>query len=220
LKRAFEAAVRVVQTPTVERPSARQVEVFVDEHDFDQPPDWADEYLEPEASPPAIHLEFTDPRSRPEISRQIREVVTASGPLSEDDVLEAVRVAWGVGRAGVRIREAFAKALSSLRTKGDIEIANSFVSLPDTEIVVRVPAEHSNFVRKVGSVDPRELELAIELLLDDASGTSPAELRMAWARLFGWRRVGTDIELAFERALQNLKGQGKVVGEQRLELGS
>ena len=81
-----------------------------------------------------------------------------------------------------------------------------------------MPAAHAENVRKVTAVDPRELELAIELLLADASGASSAELRQAWARLFGWRRIGADIEAAFERTLRRLKSASIVVGDDRLEL--
>jgi hypothetical protein len=64
----------------------------------------------------------------------------------------------------------------------------------------------------------RELELGIELLLTDASGATSAELRQAWARLFGWRRIGADIDAAFERTLRRLKSATVVVGDDRLEL--
>lgn len=218
LKRALEAALQRDDMSVVERVQALDIDVLVEEHDFDQAPEWTEEYREPVASAPQVGSEFTDARSRREISSQILEVVTTSGPIHEDDVLDTIRVAWGLGPAGRLIREAFHKALASLRTKGDVEIIAGFVSTTGSSIVVRVPAEHAEIVRKVTAVDPRELELAIKLLLADASGASSAELRQAWARLFGWRRIGADIEDAFEQTLRRLKSASIVVGDDRLEL--
>jgi very-short-patch-repair endonuclease len=220
LRRAFENALAVVDVPIVTRPAAADVDVYVDEHDFDQRPPWVEDYQPPEASEPLLNLEFTDPRSRPEISRQILEVVRMSGPISADDVLDAVRAAWGLGRAGARIREAFSKALSALKTKGDVTIVKGFVSRPTAEIVVRVPNEDPASIRKVASVDPRELDLAVVSLLSDASGASPAELRLAWARLFGWRRVGAEIETAFEQSIRRLKRSRTVIGGDRLQVAT
>ena len=218
LRLAIEQALTTVEAPIPTRQAVADVDVYVDEHDFEQRPDWAQEYQPPQASDPYINLEFTDPRSRLEISRQILEVLGTSGPILDDDVLDDIRQAWGLGRAGARIREAFAKTLSSLKTKGDVEIVNGFVSLPNTEIVVRVPSDDPASTRKVASVDPRELDLAIVLLLRDAGAVSPGELRQAWARLFGWRRVGPDIEAAFEQSIRRLKRAGKVSGDDRLEV--
>ena len=218
LRRTLEEALTKVDVPVVARPTAAEVDVYIDEHDFDQRPNWVQEYLPARASKLYTALEFTDPRSRPGISNQIVEIVRLNGPVLQDDILDAVRVAWGLGRAGARIREAFTKALSALKTKGDVQIVDGFVSLPDAEIVVRAPSEDPASVRKVASVDPRERDLAILLLLEDASGASPAELRLAWARLFGWRRVGAEIETAFEQSIRRLKKAGKVAGDDRLEL--
>ena len=166
------------------------------------------------------YVEFTEPSARADIASQIAKVVSDAGPIHQDDLLTLIREAWGLGRAGSRIRDAFQHAVAYAEGRDRIELDGEFLVVPGQEIYVRVPQDEFATARKVRSVAPAELQLALVKLLEDAGAASRDDLRTAWARLFGWRRVGADIELAFDDAVDALVRQGRVSGVDLLTLAS
>lgn len=217
LRQAIERAQRGEQSRT-DWTRTTEVHVEVDEHDFDELPDWLDSF-----EPPVLPLvrpisDFTDPSNRSRIAGQIAQIVAAAGPLQRDQVLVAVRHAWSIGRAGARIRDAFDAALSSAVARGDISQRRNFLHHTDDFVAVRGPGVDGS-TRPVGHVAPDELDLAVVRLLADA-GTSAAcsDLRTAWARLFGWRRIGTEIENAFDDALDRLRSDAAITGTSEIRL--
>ena len=72
--------------------------------------------------------------------------------------------------------------------------------------------------RPVGEVPPDEIQKALLLLLNDAGPSTPENLRQAWGRLYGWARIGADIEIAFERAIDALTTANKVSGSDLLRV--
>ncbi|WP_421121915.1 DUF3320 domain-containing protein [Aquihabitans daechungensis] len=197
-----------------------EIDLVIEEHDFDAYPDWAWAYEEPQVPRAPRYVEFTEPSARADIASQITKVVQDAGPIHRDDVLTVIREAWGLGRAGSRIRDAFEHAVAYAEGREKIEIDGEFLVVPGQEIYVRVPEDELATARKVRSVAPAELQLALVKLLEDAGATSRDDLRTAWARLFGWRRVGADIELAFDDAVDALVRGGRVSGADVLSLFS
>ena len=59
-------------------------------------------------------FEMHQPEAQPDLRRWIVEIVEVEGPIEDDLLLRRLREAWGVGRAGHRIREAFETALKNL----------------------------------------------------------------------------------------------------------
>ena len=120
----------------VDTPIGAGVEVQTEEFDFDDYPSWASAYQEPALE--AVYLrpnQFIDPSSRPQISRQIQEVVRRHGPIHRDVVLETVRKAWHISRAGTRIEGAFDRALSHTYANSQIRLSGFFLTAPEIEIV-------------------------------------------------------------------------------------
>jgi len=187
--------------------------------DLDARPDWAHDYVEPAASaPPSTTAEFDDPAFRGVIVAQICEVVDDHAPIHRDVVLRAIRRAWGRGRAGKLMRDAFDNAVGRAVASRGIEQRGDWLHSPHGMTVVRVPAFDDAPRRPVEEVPPDEIELAIMHLLKDAGDSPNAYLRKAWASLYGWKRVGPDIERAFDRAVRALIEAGKVNGPDPLRL--
>lgn len=188
-------------------------------NDLDTRREWAHDYVEPTASaPPSTTAEFDDPAFRGVIVAQICEVVGNHAPIHREVVLRAIRKAWGRGRAGNRMRQAFDRAVGRAVADDGIEQRGDWLHSRHGSTVVRVPAFDDAPRRPVEEVPPDEIELAIMLLLKDAGTSRNAELRGAWARLYGWKRVGPDIERAFDRAVRALIKAGKVNGPDPLSL--
>ena len=81
-----------------------------------------------------------------------------------------------------------------------------------------MPIDEYEPARVVREVPPEELDRAVVLLLTDAGTSAYERIRQAWARLFGWRRVGVDIEVAFEETVDRLLDAGEVGGPDPLRL--
>ena len=177
--------------------------------DFDAPPDWATEYVLSDPAPPKLRFEMHDPNSRSDIRRMVREVLAVEAPVHKDRVLRAVRGAWGVGRAGHRIRAAFDEIVQELARRSELERVEGFLRRPGEVFeAVRIPTNDPETVRGVAFVPPEELENAVYWLVHDAQSIARADVRMHATRLFGWARAGPDISAAIDDAFHRMIEQG------------
>ncbi len=204
--------------PALVSPRPVDIEVAIHEADFDGPPDWAVPFREPSLPVERGRHEFTDIGARATIIGQLSEVVQRFGPIHREATLRAVRDAWGIGRAGSRIKAAFDAAVSSAATRSELVEMGDFLYWGDQDIEVRVPTDEYEPIRVVREVPPEELDLAVALLLTDAGTSDFERIRQTWARLFGWRRVGIDIEVAFEEAVDRLVDAGVIDGPDPLRM--
>jgi hypothetical protein len=180
----------------------------------DERPDWAEVYeVASLRGPTNRRIEIHDPTAQPDLRRMIEEVVSVEGPVSGEVVLRRIRDAWGVGRSGSRIRDAFDKAVKSLRTRGRIEeCEKGFLMLAGGDPNrVRLPdAGELSTRRRIDEVPASELRAAIEYVVMEAMQVGRDELTQAVARLYGWNRRGSEIGPALERAVTYLLRQKRI----------
>ena len=220
IDRALHADGRTVPPPRTEE-APTDVAVEVDSRDFDAIPEWVHDYIEPELPRVASGSDFQT--STYLISTQIKQIVDASGPIHEDRVLEIIRHSWRIGRAGRRIRGTFRQAVRLLVNRGKLAVSGRFLFTPGYEPVVRGPMLATGQEtpdgsvanrRPVAHIPPAEIYLAILNLLKDAGGNAQQDMLVKkLAGLFGWRRVGSRIRPAFDRAIDRLIDTGGVVEE-------
>lgn len=204
IRQAIEAAF-AGKVPSPDPQPAIALVVDAHEFDFTAPPEWANAWTDPVVPPVRTGLEFTDPLARGDVADRIMLITDKAGPIHSDSVLRVVRTAFGLGRSGSRIRAAFDAVVSGLVTRGRLVQEGEFLDLPDRHVDVRVPMESGAPSRPISEVSPRELRLALSRLLEDAGGSvGKEELRTRCARLFGWDRVGPDIERTLQDPLDEL----------------
>lgn len=181
----------------------------------DERPKWAELYTVSVPSPPrAGGKQMHDPGAQAELRRMIEEVVAVEGSISRELLLRRVREAWGVGRAGSRIRDAFDQAIKTLHTRGRlIKPEKGYVMLLDgDQNRVRIPdSEDPATRRSVDEVPSTELRAAIEHVVFDAMQAGRDELTQAVARLYGWNRRGSEIGAALDRAVAYLLRMERLV---------
>ena len=193
--------------------------VEFDEIEFDAVPGWAKPYDEPQL--PRVQgdgWELHDPVSRPVIADQVLQIVSEHSPIHREDVLRAVRKAWGLQRAGRRAREAFDEVVGQARIDDRIETRGEWLCSEGVEVIARVPTWSEAPRREVARVPPEEIHLALCRILEDAGPCAPEDLCREWARIYGWRRVGDDIKSAFDQAVKALREAGVVIGQDPLRL--
>jgi hypothetical protein len=174
----------------------------------DDRPSWAEIYAICTPEPPSSRkLQMHDLWAQADLRRMIEEVVATEGPISRELVLRRIREAWGVGRAGSRIRDAFDKAVRTLKSRGSLlepEKGQLMLEGADPNRV-RIPdAENPATRRSIDEVPSTELRTAIEYVVRDAMQVSRDELTQAVARLYGWNRRGREIGAALDRAITYL----------------
>ncbi|MDP5184402.1 DUF4011 domain-containing protein [Blastococcus sp. BMG 814] len=226
LRAAIEAAVRGDASPAPRAPEEPAPEVLFDEVDFEAKPDWAVPYPAPsEYGRRPGERTWATPGSKdalPAIRTYLERVLREEAPLHHGRLLERFRSDWEVGRAGAAIQQNIDLMLSKVTVDGRRTIRDTagLLSLSGAEMTqVRVPAGDEG-VRKVGWIPPAELDLAVLLLVRDARAMEVADLSTAVARLFGWRRQGSDIQTAVSAAISRLQQSGSLVNEDgELRLG-
>ncbi|ONK15216.1 DUF3320 domain-containing protein [Streptomyces sp. MP131-18] len=171
---------------------------------------WVVDYtMLPVALSPAGELHT--PEARPQLGRLLMRVIEAEGPIHEELLVQRAREAWGLSRAGARIRgnvhhvlQVHIRAGRSIREGDFYDVAGRNLS------VARRPS--GDIVRRVGHVAPGERQLALLALAAESPGISGEELMAHACELFGWRRMGPDIRAALLADIATLYALGKVEG--------
>ena len=158
-------------------------------------------------------IELHEPSARPQLQRLVRQVVEEEGPITERLVLDRVRRAWGLRRAGGRVQEAFEQSLRQLLARGLVERAgDALVPQGGGEVRVRVPHGEDEATRR-GAEDVPLVELALALRhAAQSTGGSAAEddLTMAVAKVFGWTRRGGAIQVRLDAAVAHAVAHGEI----------
>jgi REase_MTES_1575/Protein of unknown function (DUF3320)/AAA domain len=214
---AIEAAIAGVANTTPPAAPPLERDVTVEHIDFNAPPEWATPYEVASPTPPYYAFEMHDRSGRPDLRRMMQEVLAVEAPVHEERVLRVVREAWGVARAGHRIKAAFDEVGDELESRGRLVKDEGIWWRGDQDtFFIRTPTEDPSTLRPVAHVPAEELRAAAYRLTRDAGAITPDDLRIAVARFFGWSRNGTDITAAIDAAIDDLVDDGRVSGTEVL----
>jgi len=217
LRNAIEVAVRTWTPPEYEPPSSPVLrDTDFEAVDLDAAPSWTVPYALSKPRRLSRSIEMHQPEATTELARMVEEVVKVEGPVAEAVVLRRLREAWGVRRAGSRIRDRFERCLHYLLGKGVLGRSNSFLTLPEQKLVtVRTPTRDEGTYRNADEVPPAEIRLAVRLLVQEARSIDREELTTRVARLFGWARRGADIGRSLDEAVDSLVAEGALTEIER-----
>jgi hypothetical protein len=187
----------------IERPVVQTAEV-----DRNAIPEWTSPYQKATVTPLPRWVDTSDPASRFDMATGIQEIAAVEGPVHIDVLLQRVRDAWNIGRAGSKIRANIDSAIRLAHVVRD----GDFIDLPDRPIAsVRVPA--GDVQRKIEQVDDRELNLAITNLIRSGGTVNQDDLLTATARLYGWNRRGSEITTRLAAVVSRLLATGTLDGD-------
>lgn len=168
-------------------------------------PGWAREYVEAAVPRLPRWIDVSEPGAGFDMAEGVLRVVESEGPVHIEVLYQRLRDAWSIGRIGVKIRENIESAIrhSGVSRNGD------FLTIPGTNVEhVRTPS--ASATRRVDQIHPAELGLAMRLLLTEMGSASSEQLTTATARLFGWARIGPDIQNRLESILGRLLESGRI----------
>lgn len=157
----------------------------------------------------------------PELRRLALEVVNREAPVHENEVVERIREAWGLGRCRGASRENVHRAIKLLHQNGSITYADRILDVPRPgPLLARVPSA-DGYRRPLAHIPPAERQLALVELLRTYPDVPEDELVRDATRFFGFGRMGGTIEKELRRDIAALLAKGAFAGTPgRLELAA
>ncbi|MFE6128529.1 DUF3320 domain-containing protein [Streptomyces sp. NPDC056437] len=160
-----------------------------------------------------LSYELHTVEARPALRKALAQIIEAEGPVHEDVLVQRAREAWGLGRAGNRIRDNVREVAQTLVRSGLAACEDSFFDVAERAkgLKARRP-EDGEVPRKVTYIAPAERHLALCELAVECPGMSEEELIKQACDFFGWRRVGKDIRDCLAADIGELHRQSRLEG--------
>ncbi|MFJ8078175.1 DUF3320 domain-containing protein [Streptomyces sp. NPDC096176] len=208
---AAAAAGAVVTVPLPRQAAVEPAEPERVRVDTDMEREWSAEYRIASvtvSSPYELHT----PEARPQLRRLLAQIIEVEGPIHEDLLVLRAREAWGVGRAGNRIRDNVrAVAATLVRSRLITADGPCFDTANRSELKARTPLA-GDTPRKIAHIAPSERYVALCELAFECPGMSQDELIKQAGDYFGWRRTGKDIRDCLAADLLELERLGRLEG--------
>ncbi|MET9818949.1 DUF3320 domain-containing protein [Streptomyces sp. NPDC006355] len=156
--------------------------------------------------------ELHTPEARPALRTLLAQVIETEGPIHEDLLVQRAREAWGVGRAGNRIRDNVREVARALVISGLVTSDGAFFdAVGHHALKARQPGDGET-VRKVVHIAPAERYVALAELAAECPGMSRDELIKLACEFFGWRRTGKDIRDCLAADIEELHRRQRLEG--------
>lgn len=136
------------------------------------------------------------------MAKAIENIVRIEGPVHFDEVVNRIRSAWGIGRAGSRIKQAIRWGVNHAIREGLIEEKGCFLwSAGQTDIPLR--RRTGRPPAKIEYICDEEISEAVRTVLKAQFATEHSELANQAARLLGFQAVHS---FTFERVKSVIVG--------------
>jgi very-short-patch-repair endonuclease len=142
----------------------------------------------------------------------VEEAVRIEGPVHIDEVIERIRSAWGLKRAGGRIQQAIEAAVQVAVQTGRIEREGSFLAIPHVPIVVRDRSlATSSTLRRADRLPPAEITVAILDIVRANFGASQDQIVQAVSRAMGNKATSSTVREMIEGEVSRLAAAGSLM---------
>jgi hypothetical protein len=132
-------------------------------------------------------------------------VVETEGPVHEEEVARRIAAAFGKEKAGSRILKATQQALRMAKKSSDATLLQDgefwFTRLQAEDTPVRDRSLETIPTTKPSNISKLEVMQCLEIALQDNAGGSDQDIIRAAARLFGFKRVGSELQTRLETYL-------------------
>ncbi len=163
-----------------------------------------DDYVRAELQWPDVP--FLEARQQ-ELALLANEVVRTEHPVHEDRVIEYLRIAYGLGRAGRLVRDRVHKILAQLVRDGAVVRDGAFLSPSNNS-----PVHPRRSDRPIDRISSAELDAGLLRVVEATHGASRDELIVETARQFGYQSTRTQIRGALGSRIDALVAEGLLRG--------
>lgn len=178
-------------------------------------------YIEAAPKRPAhVTTELHDTRTGV-LSGMAEEVVNVEGPVHLDEIINRVRDAWGLRRAGGRIQDAVERALRGSVRQNRVVEHDDFYWRPGTEPVVRDRSSaNSATLRRPEMLPPTEIRAALAQLVANNFGATEEQCVVAVSRAFGYKSTSAQLrDVIIDEIKAAIKDQVLVTHDGLIALG-
>jgi very-short-patch-repair endonuclease len=146
-----------------------------------------------------------------EMTMHVVKIVEREGPIHQDEIVARIRMLWGLGRAGSRIRATVERA-TSLSVQRGLIAGGPFYILPNSILVVRDrSAVGSATLRKPEMLPPAEIDKSLLDIVDANFGAGADDLVQASARAFGFQSTSSQLRETLNAGVERLVANGTLV---------
>lgn len=151
--------------------------------------------VEPHAADPSLLAQLAE------------QIVEDEGPIHEEEVARRIAGAFGKERARARIMAATKRALTTAQRYADLCKDGPFwaTEAQAANPVVRDRSAESGLLCKPAYIAASEVAEALRMAMEDNAGGSDEEIIRAAAHLFGFKRVGPDLQSCLKAGLSRAK---------------
>ncbi|WP_223262616.1 DUF3320 domain-containing protein [Sphingobium sp. SCG-1] len=168
-------------------------------------------YVEAVLTRPAHRLEELHETPMGLLSELAEQVVAMEGPVHIDEVIDRIRDAWGLKRAGARIQSAIERAIGISAKMQRIVAEGEFLDLPGREPVVRDrSATRSPMLRKAEMLPPSEMQAAATRIVRENFGATADQVVQAVSRALGIRSTSAQVKGVILEAVEAEVGAGRL----------
>ena len=155
------------------------------------------------------------------LTQLAEQVVAIEGPVHIDEIINRIRDAWGLKRAGGRIQDAVERAVAVAVRQQRIVEADDFYSLPHGECVVRDRgAARSPSLRKADMLPPSEIRVALLDIIARNFGATEEQVVLAASRAFGFKSTSAQLRETIHGVLEAMLAKEELVRRDTLiEIG-
>lgn len=136
-----------------------------------------------------------------DVADGIEQIVQVEGPVHRDVVAARLRDAWGLDRAGQRLKGIVDQAIDRLVELGQVEVVDGFLR-GDTDREVPVRRRGEGVEAEISLICDEEIRAAVELVLGHQFATPPGEIERQVAVLLGFQRTGQRISQRVSSVVQ------------------
>jgi very-short-patch-repair endonuclease len=145
------------------------------------------------------------------ITALAEQVVAAEGPVHIDEIINRIRDAWGLKRAGGRIQDAVERGIAVAVRQGRVIADGWFYELPGAMPTVRDrSAARSMTLKKAESLPPSEIKSALVEVAARNFGATEEQILVAVARALGLKAMSAQIRSVLASVLTKAVDEGQL----------
>jgi len=134
----------------------------------------------------------------------VEQLVAVEGPVHLDEVVNRIRDAWGLKRAGARIQQAVERAAAVAVRQGRIVQDRLFLAKPGAKAAVRDRSQVlSSTLRKPETLPPAEIHEAVLAIVGANYGATVDQITMSAARVFGFKATSGQLRSVIQAVVDH-----------------
>ena len=148
------------------------------------------------------------------LAQLVSSVVETEGPVHEDEVSRRIAAAFGKEKAGSRIHRVTQQALRAAMESADSALIRDgefwLTRTQGEDLPVRDRSNETGPTASPAYISSLELVRCLEIAVEDNAGGSDQDIIRAAARLFGFKRVGPELQARLESVQSELKPRAAI----------